>query len=128
MPQHITLVLTPKQAADATFYTSQAARRMGVSEADIALARVVKRSIDARQRQVKVVLVSRFPKSPGGQLADVVLQCGADEGPLQAGSVNARMAQLFVLDVLFQEFCMRAPEETEQSREQIAEAVARKHL
>ena len=82
----------------------------------------------ARQRQVKVVLVSRFPKSPGGQLADVVLQCGADEGPLQAGSVNARMAQLFVLDVLFQEFCMRAPEETEQSREQIAEAVARKHL
>ena len=82
----------------------------------------------ARQRQVKVVLVSRFPKSPGGQLADVVLQCGADEGPLQAGSVNARMAQLFVLAVLFQEFCMRAPEETEQSREQIAEAVARKHL
>ena len=72
--------------------------------------------------------VARFPKSPGGQLADVVLQCGADEGPLQAGSVNARMAQLFVLDVLFQEFCMRAPEETEQSREQIAEAVARKHL
>ena len=53
MPQHITLVLTPKQAADATFYTSQAARRMGVSEADIALARVVKRSIDARQRQVR---------------------------------------------------------------------------
>ena len=43
------------------------------------------------------------------------------EGPLQAGSVNARMAQLFVLDVLFQEFCMRAPEETEQSREQIAD-------
>ena len=42
-----------------------------------------------------------------------MLQCGADEGPLQAGSVNARMAQLFVLDVLFQEFCMRAPEETE---------------
>ena len=56
MPQHITLVLTPKQAADATFYTSQAARRMGVSEADIALARVVKRSIDARQRQPKVNL------------------------------------------------------------------------
>lgn len=69
MPQHITLVLTPKQAADATFYTSQAARRMGVSEADIALARVVKRSIDARQRQVKVnltleVYVDREPQ-PG---------------------------------------------------------------
>ena len=64
MPQHITLVLTPKQAADATFYTSQAARRLGVGEADIALVRVVKRSIDARQRQVKVnlTLASRSPR------------------------------------------------------------------
>ena len=56
MPQQITLTLTPQQAADAKFYTAQAARRMGIREADIALARVVKRSIDARQRQVKVNL------------------------------------------------------------------------
>lgn len=56
MPQIVTLVLSPRQAADAVYYTAQAARRMGVAEADIALARVVKRSIDARQRQVKVNL------------------------------------------------------------------------
>ncbi len=56
MPQQITLTLTPRQAADAKFYTAQAARRMGIRESDIALARVVKRSIDARQRQVKVNL------------------------------------------------------------------------
>lgn len=54
MPQTITLVLTPRQAADAKYYSSQAARRMGIREEDIALVRVVKRSIDARQRQVKV--------------------------------------------------------------------------
>ena len=69
MPQLITLQLTPKQAADAKFYTSQAARRMGIVEADVALVRVVKRSIDARQRQVKVnltleVYVDREPQ-PG---------------------------------------------------------------
>ena len=56
MPQNITLVLTPRQAADAKYYTSLAARRLGMLEQDIALVRVVKRSIDARQRQPKVNL------------------------------------------------------------------------
>ena len=49
MPQNVALVLTPRQAADAKYYTSLAARRLGVPEHDIALVRVVKRSIDARQ-------------------------------------------------------------------------------
>ena len=48
MPQQITLTLTPRQAADAKYYTSLAARRLGMPEQDIALVRVVKRSIDAR--------------------------------------------------------------------------------
>ena len=56
MPQLLTLVLSPRQAADARYYTSLAARRMGIREDEIALVRVVKRSIDARQRQVKVNL------------------------------------------------------------------------
>ena len=56
MPQNITLVLRPRQAADAKYYTSLAARRLGMPEQDIALVRVVKRSIDARQRQPKVNL------------------------------------------------------------------------
>ena len=45
MPQQITLTLTPRQAADAKFYTAQAARRMGIRETDIALARVVSKPV-----------------------------------------------------------------------------------
>ncbi len=56
MPQNITLTLTPKQAADPKCYTPIAAKRLGIREPDIALVRVVKRSIDARQRQPKVNL------------------------------------------------------------------------
>lgn len=82
----------------------------------------------ARDKRVKVILISRFPKSPGGQLADVVLQCGANESPLQAGSATARIAQLFVLEVLFQQMCEQDESRVEQCRESIAEAVARKHL
>ena len=45
----------------------------------------------ARERGAKTILVTRFPKSPGAACADVVLECGARESPLQMGSVAARM-------------------------------------
>ena len=69
MPQNVALVLTPRQAADAKYYTSLAARRLGVPGARM-IALVVgssKRSIDARQRQPKVnltleVYVDREPQ------------------------------------------------------------------
>ena len=56
MPKTITMQLSPKQAADEKFYIAQAARTIGIRQSDIALARVVKRSIDARQRMAKVNL------------------------------------------------------------------------
>ena len=56
MPKTITLQLSPKQAADEKFYIARAAQLLYIRESDIALARVVKRSIDARQRMAKVNL------------------------------------------------------------------------
>ncbi len=56
MPQQITLVLSPKQAADVSYRTALAARKLGLRKDEIALVRVVKRSIDARQRAPKVNL------------------------------------------------------------------------
>ena len=56
MPKFLTLTLTPKQAANATIYTSLAARQLGISDRNIALARVIKRSIDARRGRPKVNL------------------------------------------------------------------------
>ena len=54
MPQIVTLVLSPKQAADTRLCDTLAARRLGLAADEVALVRVVKRSIDARQRQPKV--------------------------------------------------------------------------
>ncbi len=56
MPLEISLTLSPKQAADRNVYVPIAARRAGVQPSQVALARVVKRSIDARSRAVKVNL------------------------------------------------------------------------
>ena len=56
MPKTVVLTLRPDVAADARRYEPLAARAAGVAEQDIALLRVVKRSIDARQRQPKIHL------------------------------------------------------------------------
>ena len=82
----------------------------------------------AKARGVKLLLVTRFPKSPGTSLADLVLLCGSNEGPLQLGSVPAKIAQLFLMDVLFSEYCRRDLKVCRQSRERIAEAMENKHL
>jgi len=82
----------------------------------------------AHERGVKTILITRFPNSPGAAIADVVLQCGADENPLQLGSVGARVAQMFLLDVLFSELCRRNMDECRDARTQIAEAMVSKHL
>ena len=82
----------------------------------------------ARARGAGTVLITRFPKSPGAALADIVLECGAKEGPLQMGSIAARMAQLYLTDVLFNEVCRRDMEGCRERRRLVADALADKHL
>lgn len=82
----------------------------------------------ARERQGKVILVTRFPNSPGAALSDLVLQCGVNENPLQSGSIAARIAQMYLLDVLFSEYSRRNLVKTRCNRARIAQALVDKHL
>ena len=81
-----------------------------------------------RDRRAVAILVTRFPKSPGAAYADVVLQCGALEGPLQGGAVAARVAQLYLMDVLFHEVCRRDVQGSAETREAVAEVLSDKHI
>ena len=56
----------------------------------------------ARQRGIRTILVTRFQKSPAAKLSHIVLRCGSNESPFQFGSVQAKVAQLVVVDALFQ--------------------------
>lgn len=82
----------------------------------------------AKARKVKVLLITRYPNSPGAEMADIVLQCGAIESPLQIGSVPARMAQLYLADILFSEVCRRDLEGCRRRRERAADALSEKHV
>lgn len=68
MPRTITLTLSPKQAADRKVYTEIAARRAGVPPADVALVRILKRSVDARGRSVRVNLTLELYADGDGPL------------------------------------------------------------
>ena len=81
-----------------------------------------------QQQKAKIILITRFPRSPGASLADVVLQCGSNESPLQHGSVPARIAQLFLLDILFTRVTLSEPDGCQENRQRIAAALADKHL
>ena len=82
----------------------------------------------AKKRKGKIILVTRFLHSPGAEISDVVLQCGANENPLQSGSIAARIAQLYLLDVLFSEYSRRNIVWARTNRARLAEALSEKHL
>lgn len=82
----------------------------------------------ARERGGSIILITRFPNSPGAALADIVLQCGANENPLQSGSIPARIAQMYLLDILFSEYTRKNLEEAKEHRNRIAQALAAKHV
>lgn len=82
----------------------------------------------AKQFGLQTILVTRFSQSPAAKPADVVLQCGSDEGPYQFGSVAAKAAQLIVMDIVFQEYCLRNQISCEKNADRIAAALSKKHL
>lgn len=82
----------------------------------------------ARARGLHTILVTRFRKSPAAKLANVVLCCGSNEGPFQFGSVPARIAQLVLTDVLFQEYCRRNQADCERNIQSIASALSDMHI
>lgn len=82
----------------------------------------------AHERKVPIILITHFPNSKAAKLADVVLLCGYNEGPLQSGSIPAKVGQLLLIDCLFYGFCRRNPEATATARSATAEAIAKKML
>ena len=82
----------------------------------------------AKTRGIRSILVTRFNKSPAANLADVVLRCGSNEGPFQFGSIPAKIAQLIVMDVLFQEYCYRNRDICEDNIQSIASALSGMHI
>ncbi|MET3697875.1 RpiR family transcriptional regulator [Bacillus oleivorans] len=82
----------------------------------------------AKERGANVISITRFAKSPLSNYSDITLLCGANEGPLQGGSLSAKISQLYLLDLLYAEYFKRTYKESAINKELTAGAVIEKML
>lgn len=80
----------------------------------------------AKENGVKLICITRFIKSPLTSYSDITLLCGANEGPLQGGSLSAKLSQLYLLDVLYLEYFRRTYEESVANKETTAKSIVQK--
>lgn len=80
----------------------------------------------ARQSGAKIVGITRFLKSPLTNYMDVLLTCGANEGPLEGGSMSVKMSQLYIIDILFQEYYRRNLAVSRENNKKTSKAVVEK--
>jgi DNA-binding MurR/RpiR family transcriptional regulator len=82
----------------------------------------------AKERGAKIIAITRFSKSPLTSFADITLLCGANEGPLQGGSLTAKISQLYLLDLLYTEYFKRTSEVSRINKEHTANSVIEKMM
>lgn len=82
----------------------------------------------ARERGAGIIVVTRYAKSPATQYADVVLICGSNESPLQSGTVVAKVAQLMVIDMVYQEYIRLDADVSEENRDITVKAISNRLL
>ena len=80
-----------------------------------------------RKVGAKLILVTRFGHSPAAEFADAVLISSADEGPLEFGSSDALLSQLYVVETMLACYQMRSADNTAE-RKFVAKNIAQKML
>ena len=82
----------------------------------------------AKASGAKIVLLTHYEDSPGAALADVVLLCGAQESPLDSGSIPIKVSVLYVAEVLLLRYMLDDPKQANDAQDRTSEAVAIKLL
>ena len=80
----------------------------------------------AKESGAKTICITHYAKAPITKYADIILLSGHKEGPLQGGALTTKIAQMFVIDILYTEYCRRNPEKASISREKAAHAISEK--
>ena len=82
----------------------------------------------AKAAGAKIILITHYEDSPGAKLADIVLLCGAQENPLDSGSIPIKVSVLYVAEVLLLRYMLDDPKQANDAQDRTSEAVAIKLL
>lgn len=80
----------------------------------------------AKDNGAKVIAITYYARSPITKLADLVLLSGGKESPLEGGSLAAKIAQLFVIDLLCTGLAVKQKDYSLSMKEKTARAVIEK--
>lgn len=81
---------------------------------------------EAKKAGAKIACITHYKKSPLTIYSDGILLCGGKESPLEGGSMAAKMGQLYLIDVLYQEYYKRNNLECKENQEKTTKAVVEK--
>ena len=82
----------------------------------------------AKDNGAKVIAITRHLKSPLTAYANITLQCGNNEDPLQGGAISTKISQLFIIDLLFTEYFHRSPKISKENRKKTSSSVLDKMM
>ena len=74
------------------------------------------------------VFITKFLQTPAAEYADILLCSGANEGPIQGGSIAALSSQMYLVMLLYSELFRRMDGRARESKIKTAQAIAEKKL
>jgi DNA-binding MurR/RpiR family transcriptional regulator len=77
----------------------------------------------AKEAGARVIVVTNFARSPVTEVAEIVLLTASRETPMQSGSLASKIAQVFVLDLLFTGVVMQTWDASRQANEKAGQAI-----
>lgn len=81
---------------------------------------------EGKKAGAKIACITHFKKSPLTAYSDVILLCGSEESPMDGGSLSAKMGQLYLIDLVFQEYYARNYKECRENNKKTSTAVVEK--
>lgn len=75
-----------------------------------------------------VVFITMFLKTPAAPYCDVILPCGANEGPMEGGSIAAKTSQLFLVDILYAEVYRILGEKAFENKRKTSQIITEKMM
>lgn len=94
----------------------------GITKDCIEIARICSSS------KVSVVFITMFLKTPAARYSTVLLLCGANEGPMEGGSIAAKTAQLFLIDILYAEVFRKMGTKAVENKKRTSQIITEKMM
>lgn len=82
----------------------------------------------AKLNGCKTICITRHTRSPLANDADIILQCGSNEGPLDGGASPTIMVQLYIIEVLYLQYFIKNNYESSINKSKTTKSISSKLL